>query len=398
MNPGTFLVDAKRGEKRFRIQELLHTGRSYQILLAEDTHLDNKQVCVKAILYDTDRTREPGYVEGRRQALREEMEFLTLKSPLLPEPIDWIEIADSPLGLGPEPLLIYEYQHGSTLYDLIQERHPHGLAPLRALRMFGTLARFLADIHEAGYVFRDLDPRHVIVGLDDILHITGCGNATKMAERPNPFKTDLNFAYVAPEVRNETSGQMLRRAADVYSLGALMSFMLTGEEPRASVENPLTKDAFDDLSNIDPPGISLLVARCLQPLAKNRFTHIRKLLPFCDPENLPTPTTDGFGLILLPTPFKGAERPEEQNRALKSKLSTGPLISVEPDENEHRKRGAAPSLESAPESSTGALTEPASQEISTETSRKKLVLTLAGAALLILILAIMAILRAKAGA
>src|SRR5690606_15509470 len=240
--------------------------------------------------------------------------------------------ADSPMGLGPEPLLIYEYQHGSSLYDLIQERHPHGLAPLRALRMFGTLARFLADIHEAGYVFRDLDPRHVIVGLDDILHITGCGNATKMAARPNPFKTDLNFAYVAPEVRNETSGQMLRRAADVYSLGALMSFMLTGEEPRASVENPLTKDAFEDLSNIDPPGISLIVARCLQPLAKNRFTHIRKLLPFCDPENLPTPTTDGFGLILLPTPFQGAERPEEQNRALKSKLSTGPLISVEPEE------------------------------------------------------------------
>lgn len=393
MNPGSFLVDATRGEERFRVRELLHVGRSYQIVLAEDTHLEDKIVCVKAILYDNDRISDPDYVKGRRQALREEMEFLTLKSPLLPDPVDWIEIADSPVGLGNEPVLVYEYQHGPTMYELIEERHPHGIAPLRALRIFAALAKFLSDIHEAAYVFRDLDPRHIIVGLDDIIHVTGCGNATKMGERPNPYKADLNFAYVAPEVRNETSGQMLRRAADVYALGALMSFMLTGEEPRASVENPLTKDAFDDLSNTEPPGISLLVAKCLQPLAKNRFTHMRKLLPYVDPENLPTPTTDGFGLVLLPTPFKGAERPDSQNRALQSKLSAGPLISVERNENEAPKAVGT----SAPDKSDAPLAKPESQEISTEQSKKKLVISVAAAAILIIILAIMAVLRAKAG-
>ncbi len=392
MIPGSFLVDATRGEERFRVHELLHVGRSYQILLAKDTHLEDKIVCVKAILYDNDRLNDDEYVQGRRKALREEMEFLTLKSPLLPDPVDWIEIADSPLGLGNEPILVYEYQHGPTLYELIEERHPHGIAPLRALRIFGAIARFLGEIHEAGYVFRDLDPRHIIVGLDDIIHVTGCGNATKMGERPNPYKADLNFAYVAPEIRNEVSGQMLRRAADVYALGALMSFMLTGEEPRASVENPLTKDAFDDLSNTEPPGISLIVARCLQPLAKNRFTHIRKMLPYLDPETLPTPVTEGFGLILLPTPFKGAERPDSQNRALKSKLSAGPLISVERNENEAPK----PVGTSRPEASE-ALTKPESQEISTEQSKKKLVISVAAAAILIIVLAIMAVLRSKAG-
>ncbi|MBA2665139.1 MAG: protein kinase [Bradymonadaceae bacterium] len=386
MEPDSFLIDATRGEERFRVSELLHVGRSYQIVLARDTHLDDKLVCVKAILYDSERTGDADYVGGRRQALREEMEFLTLKSPLLPDPIDWLEIAQSPVGLGDEPLLVYEYQHGQTLFELVSERHPSGLAPLRALRIFTSLARFLSDIHEAGYVFRDLDPRHVIVGFDDIIHVTGCGNATKMGEPPNRHKADLNFAYVAPEARNEVSGQMLRRASDIYSLGALMSFMLTGEEPRPSVENPLNKDAFDRLSNVDPPGLSLIVARCLQPLAKKRFNHIRQLLPWCDPDNLPTPQSEGFGLILLPAPWTGAESPET-NRAQQSKISAGPLISVPPHAE------AAP--EQSPDHRPAAATPDHNPE-QPDDRRRRLLIALAAAALVVALLVLMTVLRAGA--
>jgi len=109
-----------------------------------------------------------------------------------------------------------------------------------------------------------------------------------------------------------------------------LSFMLTGDEPRDSVENPLTARAYEVLSEVDPPGISLLIARCLQPLAKNRFGRMERLVPFTRPGSLPTPATKGFGMLQLPAPWSGAERPD--SRAARSSLSAGPLISVSPED------------------------------------------------------------------
>jgi serine/threonine protein kinase len=330
MKPGEFLVDVDRGEERFKIDSLLADGRSYQIALATDTHMDDKLVCVKTVSYDTARIDEKKYVGLRRRALRDELEFLTLESHLLPEPLDWIQLETSDTVLGREPVLVYEYRHGKTLEEIVREAG--GIAPTRALRFFRELAIFLGDIHKEGWIFRDLDPRHVIVGFDDVLSIVGCGNAARASKPPNATKVELNPAYAAPEIRDERGGSTLRPAADIYGLGALLSFMLTGEEPRERVENPLGKHAYDVLSNIEPPGLGLLVAKCMQPMAKNRIARIERLLPFTTMETLPTSTTKGFGMVLLPAPWSGAEQPD--NRATRSKLSPGPLISVAKGEGE----------------------------------------------------------------
>lgn len=332
MQPGTYLVDASRGERRFRIQRLLFEGSSYQIALAEDTHLDDKLVCVKTIAYDARRMDDKDYVAGRRKALHGELTFLARPLHLTPEPLDWIQLGTSETVLQREPVLVYEYMHGQTLYDYVSERFPQGMNPLRALRITREIASFLGEVHQQDYVFRDLDPRHVIVSFDDIIHFVGCGNATPRGERPNAMKEKLNSAYTAPEIRGEQSGQFLRPAADMYALGALFSFLLTGEEPRERVENPLSREAYEKLSSIEQPGMALLIARLMQPLAKNRIARAERLLPFCTPESLPSSTTKGFGMLQLPAPWSGAE--PDDNRAVRSQLSPGPLISVEPKQEE----------------------------------------------------------------
>ncbi len=324
MKPGQFLIDVDRREERFKVESLLAEGRNYQIALAVDTHMDDKLVCVKTIAYDASKTDEKRYVGLRRRALRDELEFLGHPSHLLPEPLDWIQLEQSETVLGREPVLVYEYRHGKTLEEIVREAG--GIAPTRALRIFRELATFLGEIHKAGFVYRDLDPRHVIVGFDDVISVVGCGNATKANEPPNETKADVHPAYAAPEIREERGGSTLRPAADIYGLGALLSFMLTGEEPRERVENPLGRHAYEVLSNLDEPGLGLLVAKCMQPMAKNRIARIERLLPFTTPETLPTSTTKGFGMVLLPAPWSGAEQPD--NRATRSKISAGPLISV----------------------------------------------------------------------
>lgn len=343
LQSGSFLEDVNRGERRFRVRELLFDAGEYQIALAEDVEMDDKLVCVKTIAYDSAKTSDKKYVAMRRKALHEELRFLSQPIHLLPEPLDWIQLPDSTTVLGREPVLVYEYTHGQTLYDMVRERFPTGIAPTRALRIANEICTFLVALHRQKWVYRNLDPRHVIVGYDDVIHMVGCGNATPMGEPPNPTRAIVESPYVAPEVREETSGKLLRPTADIYSLGALLGFMLTGEEPHGTVENPLTKTAYERLSTIDPPGLALLVARSIQPMAKKRFGRAEKMLPFLSMQSLPTPKTDGFGLLTLPAPWSGAERPD--GRGVRSKLSAGPLISVAPEEGAVEKAPSEQPLE-----------------------------------------------------
>ena len=312
------------------MRELLRAGKNYQIALAEDARLDDKLVCVKAIEYEAAHLGTEGYVAGRRAALRAELEFLTLPSTLLPEPFDWLEITSSPIDQAPEPVLVYEHQHGDTLFDHVRERAPRGMQPTRALRIWRELVRFAAEVHQHGYVFRDFDPRHIIIGLDDVIHVVGCGNAVKRDEKLNVFKMNTNPRYTAPEIRREISGRVVRPACDLYSLGCLLTFMLTGVEPMPRPESPLDAEAYDRLrGDASLAGFRLLIARCLQPLAQKRFARAEDLLAFCTPETLPSASTPDFGLLDLPTPWSGPEGMD--NRALRSKLSPGPLLSQAPE-------------------------------------------------------------------
>lgn len=366
---GSFLKDVNRGEQRFRVKELLHAGDAHQIALAEDTVMDDKLVCVKTVAYDRGKVEDKRHVAMRRKALHQELEFLALPLHLLPEPLDWIQIDASSTVLPREPVLVYEYNGGETLHQHVTTRYPTGIAPTRALRIAREVCQFLVELHAHGWVFRNLDPRHVLVGHDDVIHLVGCGNATKMQEPPNETRVVLGSPYVAPEARDEVSGQFLRPAADIYSLGALLVFMLTGDDIRDSVENPLTQNAFDRLSALETPGLSLLIARCLRPMGKERVATADALLAFLDVKSLPTPQTQGFGLLTLPAPWSGAERPE--GRMATNKLSAGPLVSVSPAE--------------VPPSAEDGAVQPAEPAQLEKSKRKQLAVVLALVAMLALV-------------
>lgn len=324
MEINEYLIDEQRGEKRFRIKSFLNESDSYQIALAEDTAMDDKLVCVKTIHYDANRTEEKEYIDLRRKALKNELNFLAESCHLLPEPLDWIKL-DSETSIPSEPVLVYEYMHGDNLFDLVQSRYPKGMNPNRALRFIREIAIFLQTIHRRKYVFRDLDPRHIIVGFDDIIHVVGCGNALHADEKLNPEKFETNPVYTAPEIRNEMSGKLIKPACDVYSLGALFSFLLTGIEPKSNTESPFPRAAYDRLIKLED-GIQLIVARLMMPMAKQRFGNISRLLPYLNTSTLPKKSDKGFGLIELPKPWTGND---SESRPANSSISNGPLLSVD---------------------------------------------------------------------
>lgn len=320
LSKGQLLRDETTGTERFRIGDLLHEGGSFFVAEGQDTHLDDMTVVLKAIRYSD--SPSEGEVRQRAEALQLELEALTHPSSLLPEPIDFLQVP-SDLGHGAtEPVLVLEHVSGRTLREEV-ERAGSGLRPERALALTHEIGLTLAGLNDAGFVFRDLDPDHVVVGFDDVVHLVGTGNIARAESRPIRAKMELSARYSAPEIRSETSGKFLVSRADVYALGALLSYLLTGFEPTTQVEGPLSTDAHAKLLTL-PEGYRLLVARSLQPMAKNRFQSVRAMVEHMELRALPSRQTRGFQKAELPLPF---DRSVPDNRATRSRLSVGPLLS-----------------------------------------------------------------------
>jgi len=89
------------------------------------------------------------------------------------------------------------------------------------------IAHAVAAAHESDVVHRELRPSLVVltyVGDSTIVKVEGLG----LPRAPSASDTDPELAYSAPEQRR---GEPVGRRADVYSIGAMLSAMLTGSAP-----------------------------------------------------------------------------------------------------------------------------------------------------------------------
>ena len=103
MKLGQRLIDMERGETPYRVDELLGIGANHQVASGYDEERD-KSVAVRALLYEEDDGAEA--IARRREGLRRQWSFLEdLKgSDVIPEPLDWLEVQESPVDEPPEPL------------------------------------------------------------------------------------------------------------------------------------------------------------------------------------------------------------------------------------------------------------------------------------------------------
>lgn len=328
MKPGDHLIDTTQGETLYRIEELIASGDRFQIAGGYDEDRQ-RPVVFRSALYDDDFDAEA--VAGRRSALKRQWDFLeaVADSDIALRADDWLQIEDSPIDDPPEPVLVCERVDGPTLYDWICEEHPKGLKPQRALSMLADFVDFLVEAHDEDWLWRDFDPRRLVVDEAESLRPVGIGAVIKRGVALEQEQLDVNIDYVAPEIREEMTGKLQRPAADAYGVGALLSFLVTGEEPRHRVESPLSYRAYETIQDWEMPGLELLIARLLQPLAKKRIGRADKLRQYCAVDDLPTREIKGFGMCTLPAPWLGLdiENPE-QNQGLQSSLSSGPLVSV----------------------------------------------------------------------
>ena len=140
-----------------------------------------------------------------------------------------------------------------------------GPLPLDDVRTLGAgLAEALGELHRVGLVHRDVKPGNVLLAADGPRLIDfGIIRSDGLADLTESGIVLGSAGYMAPE---QAEGKPTSPAADVFSLGAVLTFAATGHGPygngSAATLLARTITGEPDLSDL-PEGLADLIGRCL---------------------------------------------------------------------------------------------------------------------------------------
>jgi serine/threonine protein kinase len=225
------------------------------VYLAHDEDLD-RPVAVKVLAAHL--TSEPGFYE---RFVREARMAARLSHPNV------VQVFNA----GEEdrrPYIVMEYVPGHTLSD---ELHAQGrLDAARVVDLSLQVCGGLEAAHASGLIHRDVKPQNLLLRPDGTVKITDFGIA-RAAEATNLTQIGSvlgTAAYLSPE---QSAGEPVTAAADIYSLGVVLYELLTGQKPYtfASLEELVVKQRerpIPPLREVEadiPEELEAVVMRCL---------------------------------------------------------------------------------------------------------------------------------------
>ncbi len=228
---------------QYRLRERLGSGGMGEVYLAEHQLL--KRPCALKLI-------RSGAVADRNALERFEREVqitATLSHPNTVEVFDYGRTEDGTY------YYVMEYLPGLSLADLVERHGP--LPPARAVYLLRQVCLALGEAHAAGLIHRDIKPSNIFAarrgGMDDVAKLLDFGlvrpaleaHAALISEEGQILGTPL---FMSPE--QATGGRELDERSDIYSLGAVAYYLLTGRPP------------FDEES-----GIGVLIAHARDPVA-----------------------------------------------------------------------------------------------------------------------------------
>jgi len=181
---------------------------------------------------------------------------------------------------------VMEYVEGSTVHDLVAERKR--LDEQTAIEIIMQVAEALEHAHERGLIHRDVKPKNIMLTKSGVAKLADMGLARAVtdveaaeAEAGKAFGTPY---YISPEqIRGEKE---ITPAADIYSLGATLYNMVTGNVPfdgksPAEVMKRHLKAELTPPDHVNPKltaGISQVIEMMMAKDVRERYQNCRDLL------------------------------------------------------------------------------------------------------------------------
>jgi serine/threonine protein kinase len=183
-----------------------------------------------------------------------------------------------------------EFLPGMSVQDLVQRYGP--LPAGRVIYLFRQVCAGLAEAHAIGLIHRDLKPANIFVtvrgGESDVAKVLDFGlvkftkdkGAVELTSDQRVSGTPL---YMAPE--QVMGDRALEARADIYAMGAMMYFTLTGQPPfkagtpfevmMAHARDPVVPPS--QLRPEIPADLEHVVLRCLAKKPDDRFRDVKAL-------------------------------------------------------------------------------------------------------------------------
>ena len=202
---------------RYKILDLIGMGGEATIGLALDGQT-KQQVVVKMLDADPQHPHFETYAARFRRAGR-----LSFNHPDVVDPIAYAE------GDGC-CFLIMPVVEGETL-EMLVKKEGGALPTDEAIRLIRALAEAIDVIHAHGVIHRDLKPANIMVFPDGHPVIIDFGICRMVDEATITEGSGLlgSVKWIAPEQLVRPT--QVNESADIYSLGAVFHFMLTGRAP-----------------------------------------------------------------------------------------------------------------------------------------------------------------------
>lgn len=235
LKPNTLL---KGGE--FRIIEMLGHGGFGITYLAEQLSLNNRKVCIKEF-FPTDYYRRDGESQ-RAVAISEKFaaDMEPYKAKFHKEANTIAAFRHHNIitiyGVFTENDTVYyvmDYIDGCSLRDMIANGRP--ISKGRALKYIRETAHALAHIHSKDSVHLDIKPANIMVrDEDDSITVIDFGLSKHYNEDGTPTSTTpggFSRGYTPLEMYQTQKERKFLPQTDIYSLGATLYTLLTGEVP-----------------------------------------------------------------------------------------------------------------------------------------------------------------------
>lgn len=212
-------------QDRYCIVSLIGQGGSGSVYLAQDLRLEGKYWAIKETLVDD---------AVSKQIIAEAKILAQLDHPCLPQVVDWFTLPSHGYLY-----LVRDYIRGMTLLELFESEGrtlPYEQIIDYAIQICDVL-HYLHSQPNQPIIYRDLKPANVIINENDDIKLIDFGIA-------RVYKTDQHedtvqigtIGFAAPE---QFENVQTDERSDLFSLGAMMYFLLSGGRYIYSTHNPL---------------------------------------------------------------------------------------------------------------------------------------------------------------
>ncbi len=266
---------------QYQLKEKLGAGGMGEVFIAE--HMMLRRTCAIKIIHRNHATDETTLSRFQREV--QAMANLT----------HWNTVEIYDYGLAEDGTFYYamEYLPGMSLQDLVDQYGP--ISPARTIHFLKQICAALQEAHGRGLIHRDIKPSNIIAcergGVPDVAKLLDFGlvhNSSRNHQTSVKLTTDGMVLgsppYMSPE---QAKGEVdLDGRSDIYSLGGLAYFLLTGA-PMFERETPIQVL----MAHVYEPPIPLrrlrpdvprdledVIMRCLSKDKDERFEHVEAVL------------------------------------------------------------------------------------------------------------------------